>query len=58
MQSFGSQTWDANLIIQSLLATGLIEDIGPTLAKGHEFIKKSQVLLILMIRIFGFLFIN
>ncbi|XP_058743524.1 mixed-amyrin synthase-like isoform X2 [Vicia villosa] len=43
MHSFGSQTWDASFIIQSLLATGLIEDIGPTLAKGHEFIKKSQV---------------
>ncbi|XP_058750332.1 mixed-amyrin synthase-like isoform X1 [Vicia villosa] len=43
LHSFGSQTWDANLIIQTLLATNLIEDIGPTLAKGHEFIKLSQV---------------
>jgi beta-amyrin synthase len=50
MQSFGSQTWDASLIIQALLATDLIEDIGPTLAKGHKFIKKSQVCLILVIR--------
>ncbi|XP_050873969.1 mixed-amyrin synthase-like isoform X3 [Lathyrus oleraceus] len=43
LHSFGSQTWDASLVIQALLATNLIEDIGPTLAKGHEFIKKSQV---------------
>jgi len=48
MQSFGSQTWDASLIIEALLATNLIEDIGPTLAKGHEFIKNSQVCLILL----------
>jgi len=26
-----------------LLATNLIEEIGPALAKGHDFIKKSQV---------------
>jgi beta-amyrin synthase len=50
MQSFGSQTWDASLIIQALLATNLMEDIGPTLAKGHDFIKKSQVCLIFVIR--------
>ncbi|AET01563.2 beta-amyrin synthase [Medicago truncatula] len=43
LHSFGSQTWDASLIIEALLATNLTEDIGPTLAKGHEFIKKSQV---------------
>jgi beta-amyrin synthase len=50
MQSFGSQTWDASLIIQALFATNLMEDIGPTLAKGHDFIKKSQVCLIFVIR--------
>ncbi|GAU38836.1 hypothetical protein TSUD_356870 [Trifolium subterraneum] len=41
-KSFGSQSWDASLTIQALLAANRIEDIGPTLAKGHEFIKKSQ----------------
>lgn len=48
MQSFGSQEWDAGFAIQALLATNLIEEIGPTLAKGHDFIKKSQVCLIHM----------
>ncbi|XP_028768530.1 beta-amyrin synthase-like [Neltuma alba] len=43
MQSFGSQTWDAGFAIQALLATNLIEDIAPTLARGHYFIKESQV---------------
>ncbi|KAI5422609.1 hypothetical protein KIW84_045880 [Lathyrus oleraceus] len=43
LHSFGSQTWDASLIIQALLATNLIEDVGPILTKAHEFIKKSQV---------------
>ncbi|XP_004510379.1 mixed-amyrin synthase [Cicer arietinum] len=43
LHSFGSQTWDASLIIQALLATNLIGDIGPILAKGHAFIKNSQV---------------
>ncbi|GAU38830.1 hypothetical protein TSUD_356810 [Trifolium subterraneum] len=39
----GSQTWDASFATKALLATGLIEEIGPILAKGHDFIKKSQV---------------
>ncbi|RHN39297.1 Beta-amyrin synthase [Medicago truncatula] len=43
LHSFGSQTWDASFIIQALLATNLVEDIGSTLAKGHEYIKNSQV---------------
>jgi len=58
MQSFGSQTWDASLIIQALLATNQIEDIGPTLAKGHEFIKNSQVCLVLVIRTLSLLLVN
>ncbi|XP_054818641.1 beta-amyrin synthase-like isoform X2 [Prosopis cineraria] len=43
MQSFGSQTWDACFAVQALLATYLIEEITPTLARGHYFIKESQV---------------
>ncbi|KAF7815973.1 beta-amyrin synthase [Senna tora] len=43
MQGFGSQTWDASFAIQALLATNLIEEIAPTLARGHYFIKESQV---------------
>jgi len=30
-------------MVQALLATGLIGDLGPTLEKAHDFIKKSQV---------------
>ncbi|KAJ0594233.1 putative beta-amyrin synthase [Helianthus annuus] len=44
MQSFGSQAWDAAFAVQALLATGLTNEIGSTLMKGHEFIKASQVL--------------
>uniref|UniRef100_A0A7N0ZT28 Terpene cyclase/mutase family member n=1 Tax=Kalanchoe fedtschenkoi TaxID=63787 RepID=A0A7N0ZT28_KALFE len=43
MQTFGSQTWDTSLSIQALLASRLTEEIGETLEKGHDFIKKSQV---------------
>ncbi|KEH33351.1 beta-amyrin synthase [Medicago truncatula] len=43
MQSFGSQKWDVGFAIQTLLASNLIEEIGPALAKAHDFIKKSQV---------------
>ncbi|XP_054790483.1 beta-amyrin synthase-like isoform X2 [Prosopis cineraria] len=43
MQSFGSQTWDASFAIQALLATGLIKELAPTLARAHYFIKESQV---------------
>ncbi|XP_060669505.1 beta-amyrin synthase-like [Ziziphus jujuba] len=43
MQTFGSQSWDASLSLQALLASNLADEIGPTLAKGHDFLKKSQV---------------
>ncbi|KAM3749833.1 hypothetical protein ACB098_05G216300 [Castanea mollissima] len=41
--SFGSQSWDTGFSIQALLASDLIDEIGPVLAKGHEFLKRSQV---------------
>ncbi|XP_060669413.1 beta-amyrin synthase-like [Ziziphus jujuba] len=43
MQSFGSQAWDACFAIQALLASNLIDEIPLTLARGHDFLKKSQV---------------
>ncbi|KAG9147624.1 hypothetical protein Leryth_015706 [Lithospermum erythrorhizon] len=43
MQSFGSQEWDTGFAVQALLSSDLIEEIGPVLRKGHEFIKNSQV---------------
>lgn len=43
MHSFGSQSWDAALALQALLASNLIDEIGPVLKKGHDFLKKSQV---------------
>ncbi|XP_061352215.1 beta-amyrin synthase-like isoform X2 [Gastrolobium bilobum] len=43
MQGIGSQSWDAGLVVQALLATNLSDEIGPTLLKGHDFLKKSQV---------------
>ncbi|KAK7331841.1 hypothetical protein VNO80_28582 [Phaseolus coccineus] len=43
MQGIGTQSWDAGFIVQALLATNLIDEFGPTLAKAHDFIKKSQV---------------
>ncbi|CAN6573734.1 unnamed protein product [Malus baccata var. baccata] len=43
MQSFGSQQWDTGFAIQALLASNLTDEIAPTLARGHDFIKKSQV---------------
>ncbi|XP_059446573.1 beta-amyrin synthase-like isoform X1 [Corylus avellana] len=43
MQAFGSQLWDAGFAIQALLASNLTDEIGPTLARGHDFLKKSQV---------------
>nr|XP_048333127.1 lupeol synthase-like isoform X2 [Ziziphus jujuba var. spinosa] len=42
-QSFGSQTWDASLSVQALLAANIINEIGPVLKKAHEFLKMSQV---------------
>ena len=43
MQSMGSQSWVVAFVIQSLIASNLIAEIGLTLKKGHDFIKKSQV---------------
>ncbi|KAH7564890.1 hypothetical protein ACOSP7_021221 [Xanthoceras sorbifolium] len=43
IQTFGSQAWDACLALEALLAANLTNEIGPTLAKGHEFLKKSQI---------------
>ncbi|XP_059447364.1 beta-amyrin synthase-like [Corylus avellana] len=43
MQGFGSQVWDTVFAIQALLASNLTNEIGPTLERGHDFIKKSQV---------------
>ncbi|KHG20397.1 Lupeol synthase [Gossypium arboreum] len=42
MQTFGSQVWDASFILQALLASNLSNEIGPTLMKGHNFLKNSQ----------------
>ncbi|KAK8630084.1 hypothetical protein V6N13_078895 [Hibiscus sabdariffa] len=42
-KSFGNQAWDAIFVLQALLATNLFNDIGPTLMKGHNFLKNSQV---------------
>ncbi|GMH14346.1 hypothetical protein Nepgr_016187 [Nepenthes gracilis] len=43
MQCFGSQLWDTVLAIQALLVVNLNDEIGPTLKKGHNYIKNSQV---------------
>ncbi|PKI56918.1 hypothetical protein CRG98_022691 [Punica granatum] len=43
MQSFGSQLWDTSLAIQALLASNLVDEIGPVLARGLNYIKQSQV---------------
>ncbi|GMN63101.1 hypothetical protein TIFTF001_032177 [Ficus carica] len=43
IQTFGSQQWDTGFAIQALLESSIIDEIGPTLAKGHDYIKKSQV---------------
>lgn len=43
MQGCGSQSWDAGLSIQALLATDLLDEIGDVLAKGHDYIKNAQV---------------
>ncbi|KAB8692523.1 hypothetical protein FH972_026345 [Carpinus fangiana] len=42
MQACGSQSWDTSFAIQALLASNLTDEIGPTLARGHDFFKKSQ----------------
>ncbi|CAM8906474.1 unnamed protein product [Rhodiola kirilowii] len=43
MQNCGSQTWDASLSIQALLASDLIDEVGDVLAKGHDYLKNAQV---------------
>jgi squalene cyclase len=43
MQNTAGQVWDASFSIQALLATNLSGEIGQTLMKGHDFLKKSQV---------------
>nr|AAS83468.1 beta-armyrin synthase [Bupleurum kaoi] len=43
MQSFGSQEWDTGFGLQALLATDLTDELGPTLKRGREFVKASQV---------------
>nr|QYO90092.1 beta-amyrin synthase [Sicyos edulis] len=43
IQTFGSQAWDAVFSIQALLAADMADEIGPILARGHDFIKQSQV---------------
>lgn len=43
VQGLASQTWDASLMVQALLASNLVDEIGSTLYKAHDFIKKSQV---------------
>ncbi|CAM8974310.1 unnamed protein product [Rhodiola kirilowii] len=43
MMSCGSQLWDTAFSIQALLASNMADEIEETLAKGHDFIKKSQV---------------
>ncbi|GFS36488.1 cycloartenol synthase 1 [Actinidia rufa] len=43
MQSFGSQMWDAAFANQAIISSDLVEEFGPTLRKGHDFVKASQV---------------
>ncbi|KAI4353659.1 hypothetical protein L6164_002591 [Bauhinia variegata] len=40
MQALGSQIWDASFSIQALLASNLNEELGPTIMKAHDFLKK------------------
>ena len=54
MQAVGSQLWDSSLAIQALIACKLTDEIGPTLMKGHDFIKKSQVLSLIAQIIFSY----
>ncbi|CAN6692737.1 unnamed protein product [Malus baccata var. baccata] len=46
VQTLGSQSWDIAYIIEAFLAATRnlsASETGPTLMKGHDFIKKSQV---------------
>nr|KAJ0208662.1 hypothetical protein LSAT_V11C400209720 [Lactuca sativa] len=48
MQGYnGSQLWDTAFTVQAIISTNLIKEFGPTLKKGHMFIKKSQAALLL-----------
>ncbi|XP_050231162.1 lupeol synthase-like [Mercurialis annua] len=38
-----AQVWDTCFILQALLASNLATEIGPTLKKGHDFIKNAQI---------------
>ncbi|WJZ96779.1 hypothetical protein VitviT2T_015430 [Vitis vinifera] len=42
VQSFGSQLWDTSFCIQAILESGMVEEYGTTLKKGHDFVKLSQ----------------
>ncbi|CAN1814400.1 Lupeol synthase [Linum perenne] len=44
MQSFGSQVWDSGLALQALISSDLIEETSASFEKGHDFLKKSQVI--------------
>ena len=44
LQGSTSQEWDTGFALQALLACNMTDEIGPTLKKGHEFLKESQVL--------------
>uniref|UniRef100_A0A0E0JVD3 cycloartenol synthase n=1 Tax=Oryza punctata TaxID=4537 RepID=A0A0E0JVD3_ORYPU len=45
MQGYnGSQLWDTAFTVQAIVATGLIEEFGPTLKLAHDYIKKTQVI--------------
>nr|AHY94897.1 cycloartenol synthase [Astragalus membranaceus] len=44
IQSFGSQTWDATLSIQAIIACSMRDEYGHTLRKAHDFLKASQIL--------------
>ncbi|KAI9181725.1 hypothetical protein LWI28_017898 [Acer negundo] len=43
LSGFGSQLWDTALGLQALIASNIADEIGPTLAKGHDYLKKSQI---------------
>uniref|UniRef100_A0A0E0BG88 Terpene cyclase/mutase family member n=1 Tax=Oryza glumipatula TaxID=40148 RepID=A0A0E0BG88_9ORYZ len=45
MQTYdGSQVWDAGLTVEALVATDLVNELGPTLKRAHSFLKNSQLL--------------
>ncbi|KAK0597923.1 hypothetical protein LWI29_029945 [Acer saccharum] len=43
VQGFGSQLWDTAFGLEALIASNMADEIGPTLAKGHDYLKKSQI---------------